>query len=495
VTSQIDTTKPIFGTPTTQSVRDNFTTAANEITALQNQTSGSPFLSLAGGRMTGTMYLFNDPTDAMMPATKGYVDAHSGSGGGGIPEAPTDGKAYGRESGAWVPVLPLAGGTLTGALILAADPTALLGAVTKQYSDANVANGIATRVLKTGDTMTGPLVLPGSPTATLQAATKDYVDTSISSAVSAAPYLPIAGGTLTGPLRVGGLAVPSNAFGPQPSFYQVLLGTGTLPGLFWNMYETTTAQYLRVASGYAAQIRIDNSTGALLFAVHPTGAAGTTPSTSVGVTFEQSGLFTVPGLNANTATITTATINTLTVSTTFSSPSSTRIGTISALSPTQALLTVENNGGTAAQFMSSYNGPGAVAMAVRSDRTDGSAIQFLWGASTAAGSIVIGPSGVVYNTTSDYRLKRIIGPTDGALIADIPIYLGEFLEVPGVQRPMLLAHELQPIAPWAVSGARDAMTKDGNVSPQMVDFLALIPALIAYAQSIAKRVTTLEAKP
>ena len=55
-------------------------------------------------------------------------------------EAPTDGFSYGRASGAWSKVLPLSGGTLTGALTLNADPTTALGAATKQYVDAHTAS-------------------------------------------------------------------------------------------------------------------------------------------------------------------------------------------------------------------------------------------------------------------------------------------------------------------------------------------------------------------
>jgi hypothetical protein len=39
--------------------------------------------------------------------------------GGGIPDAPINGVTYGRFNGAWVPVLNLSGGTMTGPLILA----------------------------------------------------------------------------------------------------------------------------------------------------------------------------------------------------------------------------------------------------------------------------------------------------------------------------------------------------------------------------------------
>jgi hypothetical protein len=56
-------------------------------------------------------------------------------GGGGIPDAPADSTTYGRRNSAWVNVLPVAGGSLTGPLLLAADPTVPLGTATKQYVD------------------------------------------------------------------------------------------------------------------------------------------------------------------------------------------------------------------------------------------------------------------------------------------------------------------------------------------------------------------------
>jgi hypothetical protein len=102
MTSAIDVTKPITGQPTTASVRANFTTAANEISALQTNTTGAPFLSLGGGTMHGPIYLAGDPTDPRMPATKAYVDAGGGSGGGGLPEAPADGTLYARQDAAWL---------------------------------------------------------------------------------------------------------------------------------------------------------------------------------------------------------------------------------------------------------------------------------------------------------------------------------------------------------------------------------------------------------
>jgi len=55
-----------------------------------------------------------------------------------VPEAPTDGKLYGRLSSTWVAGVKLAGDTMTGLLVLSADPSNVLGAATKQYVDGKV---------------------------------------------------------------------------------------------------------------------------------------------------------------------------------------------------------------------------------------------------------------------------------------------------------------------------------------------------------------------
>jgi microcystin-dependent protein len=136
--SQIDATLPVEGNPTTQSVRENFATAKNEITALQTATAQAPYVPIAGGTLTGSLLLAGDPTSGPMAATKAYVDAHATGGGGGIPEAPADGTLYARRNGAWVASVPIGGGTMTGALLLAANPTAPLGAATKIYVDSAI---------------------------------------------------------------------------------------------------------------------------------------------------------------------------------------------------------------------------------------------------------------------------------------------------------------------------------------------------------------------
>ena len=105
------------------------------------------FLPLAGGTMTGGITLPFDPSTALGAATKQYVDAHS------FTDAPSNANAYGRLGGAWVPVVPIAGATMTGPLTLSGDPSATLQAATKNYVDTHT---IGTFLPLVGGTVTGP---------------------------------------------------------------------------------------------------------------------------------------------------------------------------------------------------------------------------------------------------------------------------------------------------------------------------------------------------
>jgi hypothetical protein len=101
-------------------------------------------VSKGGDTMTGLLVLSGPPTAPLGAATKAYADTK-------LSDAPVDGSDYARRNGAWDKVLPLAGGTLTGALTLFADPSGSLDAATKQYVDA----ADALKVNQAGDTMTG----------------------------------------------------------------------------------------------------------------------------------------------------------------------------------------------------------------------------------------------------------------------------------------------------------------------------------------------------
>ncbi|MCM2280955.1 MAG: hypothetical protein NDI61_03815 [Bdellovibrionaceae bacterium] len=111
----------------------------------------------AGDSMTGVLNMgdgvtnFNianllDPTLAHHAATKNYVDT---------------GLSGKQNSLGFTPV-DKAGDTMTGLLVLSADPAANLGAATKQYTDSAVTTAVAAKVSKAGDTMTGSLTLPAN---------------------------------------------------------------------------------------------------------------------------------------------------------------------------------------------------------------------------------------------------------------------------------------------------------------------------------------------
>jgi hypothetical protein len=169
------------------------------------------YLPLVGGTMQGDIDMGGwsitnmlDPTQPQDAVTKAYVDGLI------VPASTVDPLMDGTAApGTAVPYsredhvhpsdtsrVALAGDTMTGALVLAADPVNPLEAATKQYVDA----ADALMVLKSGDTMTGTLVLSNDPVNPMDAATKQYVDTSL------ADYLPLAGGGMLGPIDFTGYA-------------------------------------------------------------------------------------------------------------------------------------------------------------------------------------------------------------------------------------------------------------------------------------------------
>jgi hypothetical protein len=93
--------------------------------------TGGVYVAKSGDIMTGVLVLYADPANPLEAATKQYVDAHAGSGGGGIPDAPSDGSYYGRLNATWAKVAPIASPTFTG---VPAAPTAAPSTNTTQLA-------------------------------------------------------------------------------------------------------------------------------------------------------------------------------------------------------------------------------------------------------------------------------------------------------------------------------------------------------------------------
>lgn len=135
----------------------------------------SSYMKKSGATMSGALILSGEPTENLQAATKKYVDdavANVPTPTGGITQEQADAR-----------YVQLAGGTMTGELFLSTDtPTSGSGATSKNY----VLGVALSKLDKSGGTMTGALTLSGAPTSDLQAATKKYVDDQIAANITAA---------------------------------------------------------------------------------------------------------------------------------------------------------------------------------------------------------------------------------------------------------------------------------------------------------------------
>ena len=157
--------------------------------------SGSGFVKVQGSTMTGALTLDTlIPTLTLHASSKGYVDKM-------VSDLNT---AIGTNLSN--NFLAKAGGTMSGIINMGSNKIQSLAtqvlatdAATKQYVDSVVGSGTAggtttayvdqqdaLRVAKSGDTMTGALILNANPSAALGAATKQYVDTGVSAAQTTA---------------------------------------------------------------------------------------------------------------------------------------------------------------------------------------------------------------------------------------------------------------------------------------------------------------------
>jgi hypothetical protein len=112
--------------------------------------------------------------------------------------------------------------------------------------------------------------------------------------------------------------------------------------------------------------------------------------------------------------------------------------------------------------------------------------------STVIGSVsrVGATSAVVYNTTSDYRLKTVTGAVTGQGARIDALKPIDYLWKEGGQQARgFLAHEFQTVYPNSVSGDKDAVDAEGNPKYQAMQASTaeVIADLVAEIQSLRKR--------
>lgn len=104
------------------------------------------------------------------------------------------------------------------------------------------------------------------------------------------------------------------------------------------------------------------------------------------------------------------------------------------------------------------------------------------------GTITQTASGVAYNTTSDYRLKQDFKQFNGLdLVSKIKVYDYEW-KVDKSRMNGVIAHELQEVIPYAVTGEKDAKEM------QQVDYSKLVPILVQAIKELNDKINKLENK-
>jgi len=114
------------------------------------------------------------------------------------------------------------------------------------------------------------------------------------------------------------------------------------------------------------------------------------------------------------------------------------------------------------------------------------------------GSIQTSASLTIYNTTSDYRLKTVVGAVtgQGARIDALQPVVYTW-KVDGLQTRGFLAHQFQEVYEGSVTGAKDEIDADGKPVYQSMQASTseVIADLVAEIQDLRKRITALESAP
>jgi hypothetical protein len=150
--------------------------------------------------------------------------------------------------------------------------------------------------------------------------------------------------------------------------------------------------------------------------------------------------------------------------------------------------------GTGGVQMSPNNSAGALSAIWNRENTASASIALQFrNAGSQVGSITYNSTSTSFNTSSDYRLKDNPTLITGALETVAALNPVTFTwKSDGSAGRGFIAHELQAVAPEAVTGQKDAVDAEGNAEYQGVDASKLVPLLVAAVQELSAKVAALE---
>jgi hypothetical protein len=103
---------------------------------------------------------------------------------------------------------------------------------------------------------------------------------------------------------------------------------------------------------------------------------------------------------------------------------------------------------------------------------------------------------ILYNTSSDYRLKEQIAPITDGLQKTLALKPSKWVwkDCDGQAGEGFIAHEVQAIVPSAVTGEKDAVDDGGKPKYQGIDASYLVATLTAAIQELSAKNDALEAR-
>jgi hypothetical protein len=286
-----------------------------------------------------------------------------------------------------------------------------------------------------------------------------------------------ASGSATGYFGTGGSAASNTSFANT-----FVIGTQSNSAFVFN---TNDAERMRITSGGNVGIGTTNPTEKLdisgtgdVKAIVQTTSSGSGANTALGVKTAADGNWLIQTGNAISSGLRFYDVT--------NSAERMRI-----TSGGQVLIGSSSNVGVSGLLVKQTAGTNQQALALWNTATSGTIYLAEFGYSstfTAVGSITTDGTNTSYNTSSDYRLKQNLKDFNGlSLVNQINVYDYQW-KSDSTRSYGVMAHELQSVLPYAVTGVKDGEKMQG------VDYSKIVPILIKSIQELKAEIETLKNK-